>query len=99
VSDTIDVLCAPSPGGWTCRVSLDVSGSRSTHEVTVSEPVLARLAPGSPAPDDLVRRSFRFLLAREPAASILPRFDLPVIGRYFPEYEREIRTTGSAPRH
>ena len=42
-------------------------------------------------PEDLVRRSFVFLLAREPKESILGRFDLPLIGRYFPEYEREIR--------
>lgn len=37
------------------------------------------------------RESFRFLLEREPNTSILSSFDLPVIGRYFPEYEREIR--------
>jgi len=31
--------------------------------------------------------------ARNPASpSILSSFDLPLIGRYFPEYEREIRT-------
>jgi hypothetical protein len=32
-----------------------------------------------------------FLLEREPKESILGQFDLPVIGRYFPEYERDIR--------
>jgi hypothetical protein len=31
------------------------------------------------------------LLEREPKESILTRFDLSVIGRYFPEYEREIK--------
>ena len=44
-------------------------------------------------PADLVRRSFAFLLEREPKESILRTFELSVIGRYFPEYEREIRTT------
>ena len=34
--------------------------------------------------------SFRFLLARESKELILRTFDLPVIGRYFPEYERDI---------
>jgi hypothetical protein len=38
-----------------------------------------------------VRRSFEFLLAREPKESILRSFDLPVIGRYFPEFVRVIR--------
>lgn len=51
---------------------------------------LARLAPGATEPSDLVRRSFEFLLAREPKESILRSFELPAIGRYFPEYERSI---------
>jgi hypothetical protein len=38
----------------------------------------------------VVRASFEFLLEREPASSILPAFSLEVIGRYFPEYEREL---------
>jgi hypothetical protein len=38
-----------------------------------------------------VRRSFEFLLEREPKESILARFDLSVISRYFPEYEDEIK--------
>ncbi|MBL7183234.1 MAG: hypothetical protein ISS50_02165, partial [Anaerolineae bacterium] len=42
------------------------------------------------SPEDLVAESFRFLLEREPKESILRSFDLMVIGRYFPEYRREI---------
>ena len=38
-----------------------------------------------------MRKSFEFLLEREPKESILRQFDLPLIGRYFPEYEREIK--------
>jgi hypothetical protein len=37
-----------------------------------------------------VRVSFGFLLEREPKESILPTFDLTVIGRYFSDFEREI---------
>jgi len=40
--------------------------------------------------DLLVSRSFDFLLEREANASILRRFDLPMIAHYFPEYERTI---------
>ena len=46
----------------------------------------ARNPSGTP-----VEESFAFLLEREPRESILRRFDLPVIGRYFPEYEVEVR--------
>ena len=41
--------------------------------------------------ETLLERSFEFLLERESNTSILRRFDLPVIGSYFPEYERTIR--------
>jgi hypothetical protein len=41
--------------------------------------------------EDLVRRSFEFLLEREPPQSILRRFDLAVIQRYFPEYDRQFQ--------
>jgi hypothetical protein len=88
----IDVLCATTDGGWTCAVSVDDGRGRSTtHEVGVSRGDLARLAPGAADPEDLVRRSFAFLLERESKESILRRFDLPVIATYFPDYERAIR--------
>ena len=38
----------------------------------------------------LVERSFDFLLERESNRTILSTFDLSVIQRYFPEYERTI---------
>jgi len=50
-----------------------------------------RLTGGKMEPEELVRHSFEFLLEREPKESILGRFDLSVIGRYFPEFEREIK--------
>ena len=37
-----------------------------------------------------VERCFAFLLEREPKESILRRFDVSVIARYFPEFERVI---------
>ncbi len=84
------VACVPAPGGWSCRVTVGGRGPATSHDVSVSAADLARLAPGATDPTDLVARSFAFLLAREPKASILGRFDLLVIARYFPEYEREI---------
>lgn len=86
----IDVNCEPAGDGWTCHVTVTEGSTSTSHAVTVSGPDLVRLAPGAATPDDLVRRSFGFLLAREPKESILRRFDLPVIGTYFPGWEREI---------
>ena len=73
------------------RVRVIEAGSETTHDVTVSPNDYTRLTCGKTEPEELVRRSFEFLLEREPKESILSRFDLSVIGRYFPEYEREIR--------
>jgi hypothetical protein len=63
----------------------------TSHEVSVSAATLASLAPGATDPEALVLASFEFLLAREPRESILRRFDLMVIRRYFPDWEAEIR--------
>lgn len=75
-------------GARSWRVDLDGAGS---YEVSVPEGYLEKLGLAAFAPERLLEESFRFLLEREPASSILPRFELPVIARYFPEYEKEIR--------
>jgi hypothetical protein len=95
---TIAVECTSAGDGWMCTVHIDDPGGSSTgHEVRVTPADLERFAPGADDPADLVRRSFTFLLARETKESILRSFELPVIGRYFPDYEREIRSGGPNP--
>ena len=87
----IDVRCEPDSDGWTCQVRLTDAAGIGEHRVTVDRADLSRLAPGAADPSDLVRRSFAFLLEREPRSSILRTFELTVIGRYFPDWERSIR--------
>jgi len=58
----------------TFKVTVEAD-TTTTHTVTV---------------EHLVERSFDFLLERESNRSILASFDLSVIQRYFPEYERTI---------
>jgi hypothetical protein len=65
--------------------------SQSSHRVTLSASDYQRLAAGKIMQEDLIRRSFEFLLEHESKESILSRFDLSVISRYFPQYEREIK--------
>ncbi|OGO16700.1 MAG: hypothetical protein A2Z14_10865 [Chloroflexi bacterium RBG_16_48_8] len=64
---------------------------KTTHHVTVSPQIYQKLTDGKMPIERLVEASFEFLLQREPNTSILRSFDLPVIGRYFPEYEQTIR--------
>ena len=64
--------------------------SPTTHRVTASEDYVRSLTGGRASGVDLVRKSFEFLLEREPNTSILRTFDLRVIQQYFPEYEKTV---------
>ena len=63
----------------------------TTHTVTVDPEYHRKLTGERIDMEALIEKSFRFLLEREPNTAILGRFDLPLIGRYFPEYESWIR--------
>jgi hypothetical protein len=73
------------------RVRVMEGGSESTHQVTIDPKDYARLAGSAVKLEELIRKSFEFLLEREPKESILSRFDLSVISRNFPEYEEKIK--------
>jgi hypothetical protein len=60
------------------------------HHVTMSRSIWTRLAAGAHEPERCIEAAFRFLLDREAKESILARFDVTVISRYFPEFEREL---------
>ena len=77
-------------GDNTYQVTVEKGGSSSQHTVTLPEAYFRKLSGGVGTPEELIRRSFEFLLAREPKESILARFELSVIQRYFPDYERTI---------
>ena len=91
----IDISCVTATDGWLCHVTVADRGSESRHSVTFTRADFQRLASSGESPDRLTRRSFEFLLAREPKELILKTFELTDIGRYFPEYEREIGSRGS----
>lgn len=76
-----------------CQVSVDHAGQRTRHTVTVKRADLERWAGGTKREnlEILVKKSFDFLLEREPPSAILATFDLSVIQRYFPEYDGAFR--------
>ena len=67
-----------------------VSQVASSHQVNVQPAYALRLTLGKISTEQLIEKSFEFLLAREPNTSILRSFDLSIISQYFPEFEREI---------
>lgn len=68
------------------------ASSTTAHTVKLTADYYQHLTGGRVSPERLIQESFEFLLERESNTSILSRFDLPVIGHYFPEYERTITT-------
>ncbi len=92
----VTVEATPEARGWRCAVEVAESGgtggTSSRHAVRVGAPDLERWGRPGETPEQLVGRAFEFLLAREPASQILRSFELADISRYFPEFEREIRS-------
>ncbi len=86
------IKIAQLEGGNPLRFDVTVAegAGESRHEVTVSAADLARLTASGQSPTQLIEAAFRFLLDRESKESILRRFDLTVIARYFPEFERQL---------
>lgn len=87
----VAVQSRPYAGGWECAVEVGGGASVSRHTVRVRAGDLERLGRAGEKPEQLVTRAFEFLLAREPASSILRNFELADISRYFPDFERTIR--------
>jgi hypothetical protein len=90
----IDVRCEATATGWRCAVTIDDGRGTSAHDVTVATEDATALAAVADLSDveRLVYETIAFLLEREPKESILRTFDLTVVGRYFPEFEHEIRS-------
>ena len=56
------------------------------HIVSVTDQMLLNLTNNKISKEELLNFSFNFLLEREPNTSILSKFDIIVISKYFPEY-------------
>ena len=69
------------------------SDTKTAHTVEVRKPYYEKLTGRKIPPEDLIKKSFEFLLEREPKESILRQFNLTKISYYFPEYEDEITSS------
>jgi hypothetical protein len=71
-------------------VTVEEGGSISSHKVSMDEGYYRKLSGGKIAREELIKKSFDFLLERESKESILSEFNLKIIKKYFPEYEKEM---------
>jgi len=88
----ISVITSQNANGWIFTVQIAEPNGQTRHSVSLSQQEFSQLANGkSSTPEQLVRKSFEFLLERESKNQILRQFALPDISRYFPEYPTEIQ--------
>ncbi len=86
---SVDLL--ENPNGWIAKVTVEEKKSSSNHTVELENSYYQMISSeGKYTPQQVIETSFEFLLAREPKESILSRFDLPIISRYFSSFEREL---------
>ncbi|MCK4358129.1 MAG: hypothetical protein KAW92_05195 [Candidatus Cloacimonetes bacterium] len=74
-------------------ITIKEENSSSNHLVTLDDEYYRELTDEKISKDALIKRSFEFLLKREPKEYILSKFNLRIINNYFPEYESEIKVT------
>jgi len=66
-------------------------GTTTSHRVHLTDDYYAKLTSQKVTREELIKKSFQFLLERESNTMILSQFDLPIIQNYFPNYETDIR--------
>ncbi|MBM3578444.1 MAG: hypothetical protein FJX40_12485 [Alphaproteobacteria bacterium] len=85
----IDVRMIEDNDPLVFEVTVRDAGSETRHRVTLSRNDFERLSDEADA-ERLINAAFRFLLDRESKESILARFDVSVIARYFPDFEQKL---------
>jgi hypothetical protein len=72
-------------------VTVSEQGSSTVHLVTLDNDYYQALTKGATAKEDFIKSCFEFLLERESKESILVRFNVRIINKYFPEFENEMK--------
>ena len=75
---------------WAYEVRVEDAGRAFAYRVTLGWSDYDLWSHGRVPPERVVKAAFAYLLEREPAGSILPKFDCSIIRRYFPEVDAEL---------
>ncbi len=73
------------------KVSIREKNGETRHQVTMGRGTYIKLTEGKIPPDQCIQAAFEFLLDREPKEAILSSFDMTVISRYFPSFEKDLK--------
>lgn len=77
--------------GWQFTVEVGTNSDRIGYSVFLDRACYQKLTNGKRKPEELVHRSFLFLLNREVKTAILRSFNLHEISYYFSEFEDEMK--------
>lgn len=86
----ISIAKNETQGGWNFNVVLSENSGSTNHKVTMQKDFYENLKTEQ-LPEEVVKKSFEFLLEKESKDAILSEFDITLIGKYFPEYPKKIR--------
>lgn len=88
---TINLLRQKSRGDlFVVRVSEENSSTQ--HYVFVPHEYFKHITQEVLTVEEFIRKSFEFLLSREPKEAILAEFDISTIQQHFPGFEKVIKT-------
>ena len=65
---------------------MEQKGASKEYMVTLEDSYYQDLTQGKVTKEELMEKSFKFLLEREPKESILSKFNLKIIKSYLPEF-------------
>jgi len=76
-----------------CNFEVALSDGRleSKHITKLTDVYYNHLAKGKISKEELIKRSFEFLLKKEQRDFLQPKLDLREIRKYFPDYEDNVR--------
>ncbi len=74
----------------TFEVTIEEEGSKSTKTVTLDDKYHKKTTGGIIPKEETIKKSIEFLLEREPKESIMSKFNLKDIVKFFPEFESYI---------
>ncbi len=72
-------------------VKVEEEGGSKDYVVTLENSYYQDLTQGKITQEELIEKSFKFLLERESKESIFSKLNLKIIKSYFPEFEEEMR--------
>jgi hypothetical protein len=76
-----------TPGGWEFLVAIADDRQTLQYAVSLDEDYYNEVTNEQITPDELIIKAFKFLIRREGKHSILRKFNLREIHKYFPDFE------------